>query len=61
MTQAANRQPCGVATSPTFGPDRQTRECECCHAPIERAWNFIYSDGNPYTVYFANCGPTSPR
>ncbi|MER7197847.1 hypothetical protein CG723_27925 [Streptomyces sp. CB01635] len=40
-----------------FGPDRQTREfeCECCNAPIERAWNFICSDGEPYAVYFANC------
>ncbi|MEV5081829.1 hypothetical protein AB0K74_24260, partial [Streptomyces sp. NPDC056159] len=41
----------------TFGPDRQTREfaCGCCSAPIERAWNFIHSDGAPYAVYFANC------
>lgn len=41
----------------TFGPDRQTREfqCDCCNAPIERAWNFVHSDGAPYAVYFANC------
>lgn len=41
----------------TFGPDRQTREfqCDCCQAPIERAWNFIHADGAAYAVYFANC------
>jgi hypothetical protein len=41
----------------TFGPDRQTREfkCDCCNAPIERAWDFIYADGAPRAVYFANC------
>ncbi|MEW2037875.1 hypothetical protein AB0885_12295 [Streptomyces sp. NPDC005534] len=41
----------------TFGPDRQTREfqCDCCRAPMERAWNFIHADGAPYAAYFANC------
>ncbi|MGW7172704.1 hypothetical protein [Streptomyces xanthophaeus] len=41
----------------TFGPDRQTREfkCDCCDAPIERAWDYIYADGSPYADYFANC------
>lgn len=41
----------------TFGPDRQTREftCDCCDAPIERAWDYVYADGSPYAVYFANC------
>lgn len=41
----------------TFGPDRQTREftCDCCNAPVERAWDFIYADGAPHAVYFANC------
>ncbi|MEV4684236.1 hypothetical protein [Streptomyces kurssanovii] len=41
----------------TFGPDRQTREftCDCCNAPIERAWDFIYADGAPHAAYFANC------
>jgi len=41
----------------SFGPDRQTREfqCDCCNAPIQRAWNFILADGAPYAVYYANC------
>ncbi|MFF9284341.1 hypothetical protein [Streptomyces griseosporeus] len=41
----------------SFGPDRRTHvfECDCCHAPVERAWNFVHADGAPYAVYFANC------
>ena len=29
--------------------------CDCCQAPIERVWNFIYRDDIPRAVYFANC------
>lgn len=41
----------------TFGPDRHTRDftCDCCQAPIERAWNVIHADGAPHAVYYANC------
>ncbi|MCX5228933.1 hypothetical protein ABZY16_05745 [Streptomyces sp. NPDC006553] len=42
----------------TLSPDaRQTREftCDCRDAPKERAWDFIYADGAPYAVHFADC------
>ncbi|WP_051940098.1 hypothetical protein [Phaeacidiphilus oryzae] len=41
----------------SFGDERQTREyaCDCCNAPIERAWNVILVDGSPHAVYYANC------
>jgi hypothetical protein len=30
-------------------------ECPCCHAPVQRTWNFISRDGDAFAVYFANC------
>lgn len=41
----------------TFGPDRQERSftCECCKAPIDRTWCFIYKEETPYALYYANC------
>jgi hypothetical protein len=29
--------------------------CDCCRAPIERVWNYVYRDDVPRAVYFANC------
>jgi hypothetical protein len=36
---------------------RQIRhyECQCCNAPVERAWNFIARGDEAHAVYFANC------
>jgi hypothetical protein len=48
----------GLAMTLTVDPaKRQQREyeCSCCNAAIERTWNFIDRDGEPWAVYFANC------
>jgi hypothetical protein len=29
-------------------------ECGCCKAPIQRTWNVVYRDGDPYAVYYAS-------
>ena len=41
----------------TLGPDRQERSftCDCCKAPIDRSWCFVYADDVPYALYYANC------
>jgi hypothetical protein len=28
--------------------------CDCCRAPVERVWNYVYRDDVPHAVYFAN-------
>jgi hypothetical protein len=36
---------------------RQEREfeCPCCKAQVQRTWNYVSRDDEPYAVYFANC------
>jgi hypothetical protein len=37
--------------------ERQERqyECPCCHAAVQKTWNFIERDGLAHAVYFACC------
>jgi hypothetical protein len=41
----------------TLDSDRHERSftCDCCQAPIDRAWCFVLADGAPYALYYASC------